>query len=168
MRFQPSGEFVDNFVSLYSESFTNRDEPPKIIYFEDVLSAAKSFKLISNYIKHARIEKIPKAEIENELEVHGFDLVLSLIDRTPAYTRSEILRKLYSEKNKNPEKNYISFFRLNVPIISATHLDNPLERRTKHLEKLLTQCHLDSLKATVSNEKRKRLPIKLPDLGFGK
>lgn len=166
LRFEPSNEFVDNFVSLYSDLLTVEKNPPKIIYFEDVLSAGNAFKLVSDYIKHSRLDKLRRPDRLKRLEIHGFDLILTLVDRTPAYTRNEILKKLYSKINQNPESKFISFFRLNVPITSATHLGNPLQRKTESLKKLLKECHLDSVKATVGKEILKRRATNLPEIGL--
>lgn len=172
LRFEPSNEFVDNFVSLYSELLTDKKDEKdekkhsKIIYFEDVFSAGKAFKLVSDYIKHARLDKLPPPNRPEQLEIHGFDLILTLVDRTPAYTRNEILKKLYSQINKEPEDKFISFFRLNVPITSATHLGNPLKKKTEYLKKLLKDCHLDSVKATVGKEILKRRATNLPEIGL--
>lgn len=157
LQFQPSNEFVDNFISLHKKEI--KDESVKVFYFEDVMSAGKTFKLVSNYIKHAR-------DYENKkIGIHGVDLVLTLVDRTPSYTKDEIIKKLFSIINdKHPEDNFISFFRLNAHIISASHLGNPLTRKIKKLEKMIDQCHLDSLKMTIGKEIRKRQPISLPEL----
>ena len=138
LRFQPWNEFVDNFISIHNNEIT--DMSAKVIYFEEVLAAGKTFKLVSNYIKHAR---------KNEPKItgrHGFDLVLTLVDRTPLFTKNEIIKKIFSKQNEYPEKQFLSFFSLNVPIFSAAHLGNPLKRKIENLEKMVEQCHLDSLK----------------------
>lgn len=156
LRFEPSNEFVDNFISLHKSIIKN--ENCQVIYFEDVLSAGKTFKLISDYIKHA------KNDNPFEIKTRGFDLVLTLVDRTPLYTKAEILKKISLGENDIPQERFISFFRLNVPIISASHLGNPLEEKTKNLDKMINQCHLDSLKMTIGREIHKRQPRKLPEL----
>lgn len=159
LRFEPSNEFVDNFISLHGKSITELNT--KIIYFEDVISAGKTFKLISNYIKHARKESTRK------LGRHGFDLVITLVDRTPLFTRDEILKKIYSDKNNNEIENarrFVAFYKLNVPIISATHMGNPLRRRIHDLQKMIGQCHLDSLKSTIGRELSNQRARNLPEL----
>ncbi len=156
LQFHPSKEFVDNFISLYSKDIQKKTT--KIIYFDDVMSAGKTFKLVSDYIKHAK----------KSLKVtgrHGFDFVFTLVDRTPLYTRNEILKKIYSQrKNPKPEENFIAFFRLNVPIISASHLPNPLQEKIVALKNMIDQCHLDSLKMTIGREILKNEPRQLPEL----
>ncbi len=157
LRFEPSNEFIDNFISLHGKAF-NQDKL-KVIYFEEVISAGKTFKLISDYIKHSR-NTYPKVTGR-----HGFDLVLSLVDRTLLFTRDEIIKKIYSERNKeNPEEKFISYFKLNVPIISASHMGNPLIQRNKDLTKMVEQCHLDSLKIYIANEIKKQQPKNIHDL----
>ncbi|MBK7706584.1 MAG: hypothetical protein IPJ30_12615 [Acidobacteria bacterium] len=78
LRFQPSHEFIDNFVSIHREILA--DEDAKVIYFEEVLSAGKTFKLVSNYIKHLRDQN------RDLIGIHGFDLVVTLVDRTLSFT----------------------------------------------------------------------------------
>ena len=161
LRFQSSNEFVDNFISLHKKIITDEDNY-YMIYFEEVMSAAKTFKLISNYIKHARNKELQNNKLK-EFDTHGFDLVLTLVDRTPFYTKSQILEKIVSSKIQKPEEKFISFFRLNVPIISASHLANPLEEKMKSLEQMIDQCHLDSLKMIVGHEIYKQQPRRLPE-----
>jgi hypothetical protein len=157
LRFQPTNEFVDNFISLHGKDLNS--EHVKVIYFEEVVSAGTTFKLISNYLKHSKNQSPKKTGR------HGFDLVLTLVDRTPVYTRDEIIKKLFSEINSDyPEDKFIAFFRLNVPIISASHLGNPLNLRIGDLEKMINQCHLDSLKIRIANEITERQPRKLPEM----
>lgn len=156
LQIHPMKEFIDNFISVYSKDI--EESTTKIIYFEDVMSAGKTFKLVSDYIKHAKKSRTVTGR-------HGFDFVFTLVDRTPLYTRNEILKKLYSKrKNPKPEENFISFFRLNVPIISASHLPNPLQERITALKSMIDQCHLDSLKMTIGNEVLKNEPKRLPEL----
>jgi hypothetical protein len=160
LRFQPSDEFIDNFFSLHAGLIESRET--RVLYFEDVMSAGKTFKLVSNYIKHLR-NRSPEWG-EKVLERHGFDLVLTLVDRTPPYTADEIVKKIHSDKMPEPETGFLAYFRLNVPIVSAAHLGNPLNQRIEHLETILDQCHLDSLKLTVGREIVKRWPRQLPEV----
>lgn len=161
--FEPSNEFVDNFISLHSNSISTPGI--KVIYFEDVMSAGKTFKLISNYLKHA------KKESPNKVGRHGFDLVLTLVDRTPLFTYDEILKKLHSEKNNNEEANasrFICFYKLNVPIISATHMGDPPKRRIRDLQRLQMQCYLDTVRSGFCEELILQHPKLLPELDRSK
>jgi len=156
LRFQPSHEFVDNFISLHSDFINQKCD--KVIYFEEVMSAGKTFKLISNYIKHSK-------QGEDKLGRHGLDLVLTLIDRTTLHTKDEILKKLHSKKMPlDPAPRFISYFSLNVPIISASHLGNPLTTRNKDLINLIHDSHLDAVKKIIMKELSMHQPKKLPEL----
>ena len=156
LRFNPANEFIDNFISLHGKTLNQKDL--MVIYFEEVISAGKTFKLISDYIKHSRT---------NEKDItgrHGFDLVISLVDRTLLYTHDEIIKKIKSEKNPLPTENFLTYFKLNVPIISAAHMGNPLIQRHEDLIKMVGQCHLDTIKIYISEEIIKQKPKKIQEL----
>lgn len=175
LRFDPDNEFIENFMSNYSDLI--RDEKSLFIYFVEVISAGKTFKLLSNYLKHYKNID----QHEKELQ-HGFDYIFSLVDRSPYYTREEILKKLYSKKyrreekkpdaphHKNPEEDevdpanhYITFSRLNTPIIAAAHLGNPLNEYVKVLQHMIKASHLDILKKRIGKELSSRVATKLPE-----
>lgn len=158
LRFRPSNEFIDNFISLHSKVIEGKGV--KVIYFEEVISNGRTFKLISDYIKHSRTKK------GNVVLIHGFDLIMTLVNRMPLYTLYEIYKKIYSKENsENPKDDFIAFFNLNVPIISATHLGNPLKRRVRDMNRMIEQSHLDFLKIIIGKEVKKQLPRSLPELG---
>lgn len=131
LRYDPVNEFVNNFISIYSNIFT---ETSAIIYFEDVLSGGRRFKLFSDYIKHLKKES-------------AFHLLLTLIDRTSNFTKDEILQKLSCGTNNHGD--LIAYFKLNVPVIGAPHLGDPLKEKYELLIKLTNECHLDALKLTL-------------------
>ncbi len=160
LRFDSSNEFIDNFMSNYKNILSN--ESSIIIYFEEVISAGRTFKLISNYLKHYKLKKSNKKE-NSEIRIHGFDYIFSIIDRTPFYTREELIKKLYSSINIYPELTFISFFKLNVPIVEVAHLGNPLKDNVVHLKNMLAESHLDSLKEKIGIELPLRIPVQLPE-----
>ncbi|MBK7036831.1 MAG: hypothetical protein IPH42_10985 [Bacteroidetes bacterium] len=141
-------------MSNYEELLKNKLDDSLIIYFEEVISGAKNFKLLSNYLKHYR---------HGDDKRHGFDYLFSLIDRTPFNTRQEILKKLESNKNKVSEKAFISYFQLNVPVIEAAHLGNPLEDKVSDLKQMIEESHLDVLKLKISYELPPRDGKQLPE-----
>lgn len=150
LRYQPFNEFVDNFISTYSESFKGNT---KVIYFEDVISGGRTFKLISDYIKHSK--KGPGNKT-------GFHLLLTLIDRTSNFTKDEILRKLSSGFGNDDD--FIHFFKLHVPIIGAAHLGDPLKEKYNMLKRLISECHLDALKVVVTRDIQVNRPRSLSEL----
>lgn len=152
LRYQPFQEFVDNFVSIYSKAIESNS---KVIYYEDVLSGGKTFKLISDYLKHSK----NKEEYDGN---PGFDLLLCLIDRTTNYTKDELLRKL-STGIKN-HGDYIPYFKLNVPIISSTHMGDPLKESQENLKRLIHESHLDALKKIIVEELQRNRSITLQEL----
>jgi len=156
LRFDAHNEFIDNFIENYKTLIEKNNV--LFIYFEEVLSAGKSFKLVSNYIKHFR-NRYSK-EKNNQ---HGFDYVFTIINRTSYYTHEEILNKLHSEKNNHSEKNFISFFDLNVPIIAAAHLGNPLKENIEVLFNMVSNSHFDVLKKIISNELPNKIASNLPE-----
>jgi hypothetical protein len=162
LRFLPTNEFIDNFISLHSKLIVDPDT--KVIYFEEVMSAGKTFKLISNYIKHARAGNVIPVGPTPENSTHGFDLALTLVDRMLPYTKIEIMKKLLSEKNPRPENNLIAYFKLNVPILTASHMEDGSEMRKKQLEEIIERSNLDSFKVTIGKRIIKRSPIQLPEL----
>ncbi|WP_199142069.1 hypothetical protein, partial [Pedobacter sp. ASV12] len=137
LRYKPSYEFVDNFITLYSRIFNQKT---KIIYFEDVLSGAWTFKITSDYIKYAKQDKSKNT---------GFDMVLTLVDRTSNFTEDEILRKL--SKGVANHEDIISYFKLNVPIFINV-LEDPLQEKYNMLHQLIKECHLDSLRMIVARD----------------
>ncbi|HEV7642926.1 MAG TPA: hypothetical protein VGO50_03210 [Pyrinomonadaceae bacterium] len=156
LRFQPSNEFVDNFISLYFDEIS--DLSVKIIYFEDVMSAGKVFKLVSDYIKHARND--------NDIsQARGVDLAMVLVDRMSLYARDEVVKKLSTSDKEKAEEKLISYIQLNVPIVFPSHLGNPLRRKINHLEGMIKESHLDSLKATIGKNITKLAPKNLPEIG---
>lgn len=163
LRFQPSNEFVDNFISLYSKEIVADQKHTKVVYFEEVVSSAKNFKLVSDYIKHARLEE-GSASRHSALDKLGFDLVMGLIDRTARHTYDEIIKKLSSGSIKTPSKRFWSYFHLNVPIVAASHMGNPLKGKLRELQSMIGQCHLDSLKMTVGKNIGKRRARPIPEL----
>lgn len=154
LRFEPTNEFVDNFISLYSKVINEKNT--LLIYFQEVISSGTTLKLISDYIKHTRID-------DEIIGRPGFDLVFTLVDRTLQYTRNEIIKKIFSVRISNPGQRFISFFKLNVPIFSASHLGNPLKARIGYLNGMVKQCHLDSLKMKVIDELEKHAADSLPE-----
>ena len=48
-RYHASSEYIDNFISLYKEEIT--DGKTFLIYFDDVLSSGRTFKLLSNPLR---------------------------------------------------------------------------------------------------------------------
>lgn len=157
LRFDASNEFVDNFMSNY-KALIRDSNSILTIYFEEVISAGITFKLVSDYLKHYKHQTNPKRQNR-----HGFDYIFTLIDRTPFYTREEMIKKLFSTEIKNAEKNFISYFKLNVPIIAAAHLGNPLIENVVHLKKMLLESHLDALKAKIASEFPSRIANELPE-----
>ncbi|MCX6272758.1 MAG: hypothetical protein NTU44_16385 [Bacteroidetes bacterium] len=154
LRFDPTNEFIENFMSLYKTLIKKNNN--LVIYFEEVLSAARTFKLISNHLKHYDNFVITEKR-------HGFDYVFTIIDRTTQFTREEIIGKLYSYKNTYPQNNFIIFFNLNVPIVAASHLGNPLKDRIDHLIRMILESHLDVLKRRIGIELPNRVAKELPE-----
>ncbi len=157
LRFDSNNEFIDNFMTNYKGLILDCNSI-LTIYFEEVISAGRTFKIISNYLKHYKYQG--NTERQNR---HGFDYIFTLIDRTPFYTREEIIKKLYSTKNKKAELNFIPYFKLNVPIVEAAHLGNPLVENVEHLKKMFFESHLDVLKAKIGSEIHSRNATDLPE-----
>ncbi|MBV9962214.1 MAG: hypothetical protein JO072_08210 [Parafilimonas sp.] len=157
LRYNPKNEFIDNFMSNYADLIKHENDETLTIFFQEIISGGNTFKLLSDYIKHYRNKE---NEIENR---HGFDYVFSIIDRTPFNTRKEILKKLASDQNAFPEKCFISFFNLNVPVISAAHLGNPLLEKVNSLNKLIKESALDILKQEIGNELPHKIGKALPE-----
>jgi hypothetical protein len=141
---------MSNYINLLKSKGT------LIIYFEEVFSAGKTFKLLSNYLKHYKNINHEEKELR-----HGFDYVFSLIDRTPYHTREEILKKLYSKDNTETINRFITYFKLNVPIVSPAHLGNPLEENVNILVQMVTESHLDVLKKRIGSELPNKIASKL-------
>ncbi|KAB8155986.1 hypothetical protein EZY14_001870 [Kordia sp. TARA_039_SRF] len=158
LRLNPSIESIETFMNLNKSRIFLRSS--YIIYYDDVIAGAKTFKLLSDYIKHYR-ETNRKYAVTDR---HGFDSVWTLIDRTNYFIKSEIIKKLKSKINEDPEKNFIVFKNLNVPILSSFHLENPLEKRLRDLRKILSQCHLDYVYVRIVREIRKNQFILLPEI----
>lgn len=148
LRYQPAHEFVDNFISIYKKAISRHS---KLIYFEDVLSGGKTFKLISDYIKHS------KGTADNS---STFDYLLCLVDRTTSYTEAEVLSQL---KQHTDGTSLIAYFKLNVPIISTTHLGEPLKEKNRELNSLLKEANLDALKYIIYNELEYIKPRKIAE-----
>ncbi len=164
LRFDPQNEFIDNFMSNYKELLENKENDTMVIFFEEVISQGKTFKLLSNYLKHYRYNKnTGDDDTSPNSNRHGFDYVFSLIDRTPFNTRQEILKKLTSNKNIHPKKSFISFFHLNVPVLSAAHLGNPLEDKVNDLKRMIMESHLDALKLKIGEDLPERSGKDLPE-----
>jgi hypothetical protein len=156
LRFQPSTEFIDNFISIYTTSISTKGV--KIIYFEEIMTSAVAFKLLSDYITHCRHDQ------PGENAFHGFDLVLTLIDRTTFYTKKEVLKKIESHINITPQNNFIAFYTLNSPIILARYLGNPLSRRLEVMKKMMGLSQLDSLRQITGEKIMRRLPKKISQI----
>jgi len=139
-RFQPVNEFADNFISLYSDFI--KQKHTKIIYFQEVLSSGKKFKLISDYLKHTN-------DVGEIIGLHGFDFLFTLVNRLSAFSHNELLRKLYSKKNPKPVNNIISFFHLNSPTLNTSRLDNYLRNNSEKLNEILDTTYLDTLKLRI-------------------
>ena len=167
VRFQSDYESVDNFISLYCSSLKEKqNENTKIIFFQEVLLASRDFKLISDYLKHYRTAK-------EFIGNHGFDLIFTLVDRTNLNTRNEIKKKLYwrglkispgSSIETELENRIISFYKLNLPDIDASHLGNPLKKKVADLKLMLNETHLDSIKETILKKIIKRESKNLPEI----
>jgi hypothetical protein len=158
LRYESTGEFIDNFISLYGDSINAPDT--SVIYFEEVLSGGKILKLISDRIKHSRAALTGNG-------IRGYDAIISLVDRTLLSTKNEILKKLYNAKNyRDADQRFITFFKLNVPIIEASRLGNPLEKKKEDYNKMIADSHLDSLKMTIVRKMIKQLPVPLPEIDF--
>nr|WP_294942588.1 hypothetical protein [uncultured Mucilaginibacter sp.] len=147
--YQPSVEFVENFVFFYSKTLA---EAGHVFYFDDFITSGDTFKLISDYLKHARGSQGKK---ENPDNVNGFDALLTFVDSTTTLTKNEILRKLLYSEGPAAREKFIPFFQLNVPQADSVYFGNPVERRRKTLKSILSDCHLDALKEIVSTEIRK-------------
>jgi len=156
LRYDSGNEFIENFMRNYEGVIV--ESKVLIIYFEEVVSAGKTFKLLSNFIKHYR----NKANGEKD-DSHGFDYIFSLVDRTPYYTREEILKKLKYIDNPTPQRSFISFFKLNVPIIDAAHLGNPLKDNVELLKQMICESHLDVLKKKIGQELSTKNATQLPE-----
>lgn len=157
LRFDPKSEFIDNFMSSYIDLI--KGERALIIYYEEVFSAGKNFKLLSNFIKHYKNIDHEQKELQ-----HGFDFVLSLIDRTAYHTKEEILKELYSRKVDDPVNNrFIPFFQLNAPIIEAAHLGDPLSKHVHLLQQMVNDSYLDFLKKRIGGELKNKVATKLPE-----
>ncbi|MBK7706585.1 MAG: hypothetical protein IPJ30_12620 [Acidobacteria bacterium] len=77
------------------------------------------------------------------------------------------MKKLYATKRIGLDSQFIAFYKLNVPIIAAAHLGNPIVERTRDLEAMLGQCHLDSLKLTIQKELLRRHQVSIPEIDSG-
>lgn len=161
LRIDSRNEFIDNFMVNYIDLFRNRYT--LIIYFEDVLSSGVTFKLLSNYLKHYKNIEYQHKELR-----HGFDFILSILDRTPYYTHEELLKKLYSKNSLNIENRFISFFKLNVPVVAAAHLGDPLTENVRLIHKLMRESYLDIVKRRIGKEVPNKIALKLTEENVNK
>ncbi|MBK7568309.1 MAG: hypothetical protein IPI31_10855 [Bacteroidetes bacterium] len=163
LKYIPNEEFIDNFFTLHLDLI---NEPNNyIIYYEDVISGGKNFKLLNDYL-YLYKNSIETTKNKDSI-IKSFDLVLSLIDRTSTSSKTEILKSLtFAGSAHAPEDLYLSFFRLNVPIIAATHLGNPIKEKINFYTYLINTISLDSLKHYTYTKMHKFNPISLPEIGF--
>jgi hypothetical protein len=179
LRYNNTIEFIDNFIQSNEEvlvspfvkltrsglfgnsnslDYAESDlviKNPVIIYYEDIISAAQSFKLLSNYLKHYRRF--------NTISRHGFDYIFTMIDRTPVTTEMEILKKMLSNKNDNPGERFIKYCKLHAPIMATEHLGNPLENDISILRDMLASTNLDAVKSHILKEIQERRDKGIPE-----
>jgi hypothetical protein len=156
LRIDTENEFVDNFMATHINMLDA--DSTLLIFYEDIFSAGKGFKVLSNYIKHYK----NSLHWENNLP-HGFDYVFTCIDRTPYFTHYEILKKLYSKKNFNTDERFQAYFKLNVPVVSAAHLGDPFTENNIKLKGMLGESHLDLLKRKIGFELSSSIGLELPE-----
>lgn len=171
LRFQPFNEFIDNFMALSGHLFEEKGgeatesagkEKVFVAYFEEVLSAGRTFKLVSNYLKHTR------KKWDGGFVRRGFDLLFTLVDRTSRLTKDEMLKKLDHGNDENLEDRFLAYFRLNVPLVLARHHQDPLQQRMVELNGMLTETNLDFLRQVLIDELGKAAPTPLPEIETAK
>ncbi|WP_430409290.1 hypothetical protein [Kordia sp.] len=158
LRFNPSYESIETFMNLNKERIYSNSS--LIIFYEDVIAGAKTFKLLSDYIKHYRLTD----RNETVINRHGFDFIWTLIDRSNYFIKSEIIKKINSPIIENPESRFIIYRNLNVPILSSFHIENPLNKKLNDLKKILRNSHLDYVSLRIIEEIKKNQFIKLPEI----
>ncbi len=137
--YPPFSEFLENFIYHYDKVISSARS---IIFFDDVIAGGKHFKLISDYLKSARLNHYgPGPEAAT-----GFNYVLTIIDRSTKYAKEEIKRKMATPDEPERRNNFIAFFKLNVPQIDTMHVGNPIKQRETIHKQLLAASHLDALK----------------------
>lgn len=148
LRFDNRNEFLDNFMSTNNQLLLRNDV--LLIYYTDVLAIGRNLKLLNTYIKQYRIDKTDNIK-------HGFDYVFTLIDRSAFYTKRELESRLSLDEEKRKSCNIISYFELNVPVFTASHLGNPLKENFEHLIKMIHDSNLDSIKSRIGYELPERI-----------
>lgn len=161
----PSREFPENFLASSEPELNNFQY---VVYIDYVISKGKTFKLLSDYLRYARGE------------FRGFDAALVITDRTTAYSKADILHKLYSgrdgewrqmtnrlaEPSPDAEKvvetgRFVGFFKLNMPLLDAHSDGNPILERNRRLEDMYKYCQLDGLKKDILRQLRNNKPTEL-------
>ncbi|MFD0749309.1 hypothetical protein ACFQZS_04090 [Mucilaginibacter calamicampi] len=147
LHYQPAVEFVENFIYLYRKILIDASW---IFYFDDFISNGETFKMISDYLKHAKSSGNNGIAID---EVEGFDALLTFVDSTTTFNKNEILRKLvFHKEGRSGAGKFLAFHRLHMNHVDNIHLGDPIKEREILLRKILKDCHLDALKSIVIKE----------------
>lgn len=137
-------EYIENIFDEQQENLSNYSH---IFFFDYVISNGNTFKLIHDFIQS--VSKNNK----------GVSTVLTVIDRTTALSKKEILKKIPTGAN-----GFITYLKINVPLTDAVKSGNPIEERVLKLEGLFATCHLDYLKIQIKQELLKAQPLNLDEL----
>lgn len=154
--YHPFNEPPENFIANYFETIRSA---AFLIYFDDVIAGGRTFKLISDYLKNTTNKYLKYTENLDE----GFDLVITLLDRSTSYAKEEIRRKLATIQNPHAEKLFLSYFKLNVPQLEV-NTDDPVKQQDSSLRDILNVSHLDALKIYSVKEILKNAPKKVSQI----
>ena len=146
INFEPANESPDNFYQFYGQELQLNKKSSLVIFYSDVIFNGSAIKDLNTFLK-------------KEVEDDGFDLILTLVDRTTDVTKKRIFRRLYKpvrgatqEEISEYHDNFIAFFKLNVPVLSSSQTGNPIFERHLTLQKALGNCHIDALKLKIIRE----------------
>lgn len=162
INYEPFNEYPENFYHFYGKDLQTKKSERLIIFYSDVIFNGSSIKELNTFLK-------------TKVEDDGFDIILTLIDRTTAVTKKRILRRLYKpykDSDRNPKNefysNFIAFFKLDVPVLTTTQSKNPIEQRSEYLKSTLNNCHIDALKNKIFSEIKKCEPIEYAEANKNK
>lgn len=156
--YKPFNEYAENFEAFYGKYLHNKKtkldkdtgeniKKVLLVYYSDLIDKGKEFKELNTFLKKSKDDQ-------------GFDMCWTLIDRSDKISKIRILRRLKSASD------FVSFFKLNVPVQAELHLGNPIENRFQTLQQILDYCHLDALKLRIIKEMSECEPMEIETLDF--
>lgn len=134
VNYKPFKEHPRNFA-IYKDML-KKSAHKLIVYYADVLAAGDELRELDLFL--GEIQPLKRYSLSN------FNFVLSIIDRTDNINKTRILKS-----TRLNTKDIVSFFKLNVPLISLTYLGNPLDERREKLIHTFNGSHLDGLRLNI-------------------